>query len=61
MLPLFLQEEKPALSFQVCHVRAKPAEKPLQPKERKKIYNQFVWAKEPAAHTVVAVEFRIKL
>lgn len=27
MLPLFLQEEKPALSFQVCHVRAKPAAK----------------------------------
>lgn len=37
--------------FQVSHVMAKPAEKPLQPKEQNKIYKQFVWAKEPAAHS----------
>lgn len=41
--------------FPVSHVTAKPAEKPLQSKEQNKIYKQFVWAKEPAAHRGLAI------
>lgn len=40
--------------FHVSYVMAKPAEKPSQSKQNK-IYKPFAWAKEPTAHTVLAV------
>lgn len=41
--------------FQASYAMAELAEKPLQPKEQNTIYKQFAWAKEPAAHTVLAI------
>lgn len=38
----------------------KPAEKPSQLKEQNKICKQFAWAKETAAHKVLAIKFRTK-